>query len=773
MATSSGGVTPELSETDLGKLYETLHPVRAKYKLIGLKFGVAFNEIKNIETNYKESWERLLEILSYRLKQKPALTCAEVNKALRSESVNEPQTADAFLQSFITEKKMELSDASKEEKSKESDNHFEKSEKGSKIKKHNIECENKSLGDKEACISGHRLEKSTRRDFSSEQSKADECKEDERMPMKSKPKGKEVTKLSVPSHVMTDHGQSKIKPKKESAKRMTRESEVKASLDQRKECSLLKSDTMTERARKTESATFSGNRKHQLRSTGHTRVKTAYKQECKIPGKEEPAKKQATAREEIDTKNILLKCKSDDNERETVRQKAKLGVVTHAAQMQDKTINARKIIPQKVNAAAATGPTHHKAPEQVYRNKSGEESEKVKDKKRGLEVRTIACGESHFNIHSQKKHRKIPIKTEIRDREAFTAKSSEKVSDEGQNDSENENHSFVKDHSFVKGYSEGNTSDEEDKPGTEKEVIIPNEDDKEKCLSKQRQLSEAFLSVPDSPGDYQQSDSGCGRQGQQDHDIQRSSRKKKKKHKRESSASPATIRSSSPSSSQDEQPFSKKQKRTKKHKIKGKEKHRGLKNTRKGVSSSSGAEESSPECKQTKRKKKGKEKRGGKKKERKNVSNSSGIDDSSPECDKGNNHSEGEKKNVLNIFEQFYGQVCCLVFDPVTTAVELQKKNLISIELMKNMILSPKSRQEKIIHLVDGLHKKIKSHPDCFFVCIEVMLEIGALKETASEILREAGAVLLRSFVLLCFRQQHFSVQVECFLMKQLQNFQF
>ena len=120
---------------------------------------------------------------------------------------------------------------------------------------------------------------------------------------------------------------------------------------------------------------------------------------------------------------------------------------------------------------------------------------------------------------------------------------------------------------------------------------------------------------------------------------------------------------------------------------------------------------------------------------------SSGTDDSSPECDMTKNQYEGEMKELVNIFERFFGQLCCAMFDPKDIAAKLQKKGLISKSKMRDIMLSPESQQAKIISFIDGLDAMIKSRPDNLFLVIKVMLENEALQETAREILREAGTL--------------------------------
>ena len=103
------------------------------------------------------------------------------------------------------------------------------------------------------------------------------------------------------------------------------------------------------------------------------------------------------------------------------------------------------------------------------------------------------------------------------------------------------------------------------------------------------------------------------------------------------------------------------------------------------------------------------------------------------------NQSEVEKKELVSVFECFYGQLCCVEFNPKEIAAQLQKKGLISIPVMKELIVSPESQQAKIITLIDALYEMIKSHPEHLFSCIEVMFKNDALQEAGRELLTEAG----------------------------------
>ena len=102
MAARSGGETADkaLGEKDLGDLCNTLHPVCKKYKFLGLQIGVMKSEIETIEAQHNDPSERLLEILSVRLKETKALTWNDIDAALRSSCVGEKKVADGIREKY-------------------------------------------------------------------------------------------------------------------------------------------------------------------------------------------------------------------------------------------------------------------------------------------------------------------------------------------------------------------------------------------------------------------------------------------------------------------------------------------------------------------------------------------------------------------------------------------------------------------------------------------------------------------------------------------------
>ena len=156
----------------------------------------------------------------------------------------------------------------------------------------------------------------------------------------------------------------------------------------------------------------------------------------------------------------------------------------------------------------------------------------------------------------------------------------------------------------------------------------------------------------------------------------------------------------------------------------------------KGSSSPSTSQEENqkqPDPREKKKKEKKKEKKAEK------LPQSSGADDSSPECDMKNNESQIEAKELSKVFECFFGKLCCAIVNPVSLAAELQNKQLISKSVMKDLWMSPESQQAKTFTLVDKLDEKVKSQPNNLFEFIKVLLENEDLQESGRDLLRKAG----------------------------------
>ena len=745
MATGSSQATlpsRELGVGDLSALYEALYPVRAKYNFFGLKIGVGLDEIKCIESNNKDSESCLLEILSLRLKRKPALTCNDIDKALRSRTVDEHTLADDFQSNFDCksvpdpqkkqiEIKKESSKKSRAAKSAESESALKMSKKESERIKRNVESEVR--------IKYYVESEDKSKSDKAERSEEVEIQVHERDEPKSKQAKKRARKkekcVSIEQPEPDERDEFRIDEMKGSEKKKVRFSEMDASPrswaepDQKRKRSVKESETKmmdTDSESElsdtyTKKKTYSESDKYNDPQKDKEKLKRQQKQESII----KVHQKAATASNKLD---------SDDDDSQP---------------WQPKRLKTMEI--ECETLSYYSGSSDYKSESEIPKSKYfPHKSQSITGK--GMLQKSHSPLKEHERLRETEKQRKREVSCSEKKTRKPDTHCSEQASDESETDCENEKSDSGSENGED---SEGKSSDEEERRGTDEECSTgPSEEElkkkkrsvsneKEKTKNEVRKLnvskaaveqskydspqggrmfdeihtrkvkgkreSEAASLKYDSPGDDEQSDPGHGSRDQEEHDIQQK-RRKKKKQRRESSMSPTAIGSSSPSTSQEEkkkQPVSKKQGHRKKHVRKMKEKRERMK--------------------------RGKEK----------LARSSGTDDSSPECDMTKNQYEGEMKELLNIFEQFFGKLCCAVFDPKDIAAELLKIGLLSIDSMKHMVQSPESQQDKIITLLDLMHKKMKSRPDRLFVVIEVMLKNEGLQETAREILRETGTQCL------------------------------
>ena len=82
-----------LTTDDLAQLESTLHGVAHNATAFGLQLGVNDATIRTIRVQYASPNDQLREILSYRLRQLPALTWLDIIRALQSNSMQENRLA--------------------------------------------------------------------------------------------------------------------------------------------------------------------------------------------------------------------------------------------------------------------------------------------------------------------------------------------------------------------------------------------------------------------------------------------------------------------------------------------------------------------------------------------------------------------------------------------------------------------------------------------------------------------------------------------------------
>ena len=160
--------------------------------------------------------------------------------------------------------------------------------------------------------------------------------------------------------------------------------------------------------------------------------------------------------------------------------------------------------------------------------------------------------------------------------------------------------------------------------------------------------------------------------------------------------------------------------------------------------------------------------RRGEEMERESLSSSTEMDDSSPERDMLKNISESETQNLRKIFKCAFGKLCCTITEPVKTAAELQGKRLVSISTMKDMLVSPESKQIKTIALVHALYRKIKSRSDRIFTVIEIFLKSEVLHEVGRKLWFETGTIILPMYEFILQCHEFFFLQEKCVLREQL-----
>ena len=725
-------------------------------------------------------------------------------RTVKSVCASEQPVYENAIQLSISNKeseRIENVESEYESKSDESAN-IQKPEKSAEIERqvHERHGPKSKRAKKRAC-------KREKNQCASEQPEPDEYKEDERKQMKGKQKQKMLfSEMTASPQSGAEYDQKRNKSTRESEKIVPQiistDSEIESS-DACKEKKIL--STKSEKTGSVRKCGVYSEVKHQPQSPKIREVKNEARKKGKTPEKEGSTKKQHSflhrktavavesdedtseqpshkskkrlEAEETESEESFSESSSDESETENPKHKEKVKPKspTHTEEMYDDSneeiekvrAKEKKKMPQKSKVATAKSSPHSErlVEKEQYKQKKGKRSVDTKEQERESELKAKANRRKPQKPHSQVKERERVKETDSGMKaKRLVAHSSEQASNKCETDCENEESDSGNESSEDGEDSEGKSSDEEEKTENDEESsTAPSEEEvkkkkKEKSVSHEKEKakkegfeeerklmekrvskalveqskydspqrgrqfdethtrkvkgkreSEAASLKYGSPGDDEQSDPGHGSRDQEEHEIQQR-RRKNKKQRRESSMSPTANGSSSPSTSQEEkktQPVSKKHGHRKKHVRKMEEKRKRMKGQKEKAA-----------C-------------------------SSGTDDSSPECDMTKNQYEGEMKELVNIFEQFFGQLCCIEFKPKDIAAKFQKKGLISKAMMRDMMLSPESQQAKIIALIDELDKKTRSHPDCLFMIIEVMLENEALQETAREILSEAGTQYL------------------------------
>ena len=805
MATGPASPNVCLGESDLGALHSALYPARKRYKSFALQIGVELGEIEDVEGMCTDHGERLLGILSVRIKKEEPLTWNDIDAALRLECVGEIKTANKIRKKYghlfspdrdtmheqheeqVHEKERKQHEERVHEKERKQ--HEERVRKKERKQHEERVCEKEheeqiyekerkqheeQLRKKDKKKQSGRSTKSTKYDYhlqreqqSSEQEedlykevskgtkrkqyrgKSEESfqsiKGKDSSPQIQAKRGKaqkhpEVRKGSEGEHKEeiknepNEQGlrkEGKTKRKKKAKKESVRDDVVVGEQESESDDDSIHKQKTPKQASDQEScATRSeeemvsspfqcktrGKGDKSKQSAQYVRKKSEY-QEMKGSKKEKGVKKQRESAvlildkkwqysgTEVSEKPTHKSMRSKDQSESESKDdsstsnsedesfdlecaiKATQGVkpVKHSDQFQKQ--HPKRVEGIKLEKEKKSGKKTKSAGEELPPNPM----EKKKKKRRGQVIDTPKSSDRERYYDTQSK----PGKEREREIQVSSKKPTSHVSDSALNstqsvseDEESDSGDSSEDEQYTDSEQESFREEEEEKaePGEESSPTTGEEEVEEKSGKSKPAMKLVGADEPDLPKDDEQSDAS----GRETH----RKKKRRRRKQRESSISPIVKGSSSPSTSQEEN-----------------------------------RKQPGP------REKKKKEKRKAKQTEK-----SSATDDSSPECDMTkNNQSQVEAKELSNVFECFFGKLCCAIANPVSLAAVLQNKRLISKSEMKDLMISSESQQAKTINLVDKLDEKIKSQPNSLFEFIKVLLKNEDLQESGRDMLREAG----------------------------------
>ena len=787
MATGSCKVAPpniELGEDDLGALYEALYPARNSYKSIGLLIGVKIGEIESIESNKTDPGDRLLAILSVRVKKAEPLTWNDIYNALRSKCIDESKLAKEiwakhlFIPESSTESESEQEHEIKSEEIKRVKKRTPKKQRGSdhrarvskererssevegietvRSKKHVQEVE--SENEEDVVLSRKEKKEKVRRKGAHDKYKQVHDKE--------RPKG-----MNKKERFMKDESQSEpeevVKEKSKQKKKAThdkRESAIcygdrdhysdtevcekvrKRSKKHSKKCEVYteseseasSDEDEMENSSFEDDTSQKGSAKRKL--TKHKEAKIHLQKEHRKDGKKKYAKSRDIqySDEEVSAKSAQkLKKVETESEEES----------SFASSSDEEEIDVHKSNKMskhtETKSAARTKDTSH------YES---EEKGKTSGKKRvSLKPKSATAEASHYPEEYKDKGRKKAVRVDERvgkstdsSRETYhkTRSKPPRKEAEGRDGKKKVTapplERDLPSSEMAQTDSGDGESDEssEDENESEQQSSDEEEETENDSTAEEKEEKESEKSRKSKEKATHPTTEMRKTKSQDDATSRRVKGKKLSKAagapSREVSHGDKEGSDAGGSRDQEDQP-----------KKRNRRRHRESSKSpivRGGPSpSSSPREERKPGSRGKKRNKRGREhKKKSDRKKRGKGDKDGASDDSSPECDM-KNQSEVEMKELASVFERFYGKLCCVEFNPRNIAAQLQEKALISKAVMKEMLLSPESQQAMIVSLIGALYEKIKSHPERLFPCIEVMLKNDALQKAGKEILNEAG----------------------------------
>ena len=796
----SGQGSHELGEDDLNVVFEALAPVAEKYEFFGIAIGVKINLIEQIQRQFTDPSQCLFRILRIRLAQLPALTWSDIDRALRSRTVGKIHLADSVKKEyghFVCRDEHGNLVSSRNPRALYQETGKEASEK-IKINQKYTQRENYGRDNRP-----QQMEKEQETDSDEEVSESEGFRESSETPRTDNKSTKAQRRVKkAKKHSEPEQGNAKRERKAQMKQQARHEANIesKVRLKGSHTGTCKEQIAPKEVQSKSESESSVSSSKEKIVEVGESETAEEYSSEQEQDSDNEEVSEDPTTSESevmketkgfvcpatkkqkkvinqqyIQTSDIGDRRKSGAQKRKSrKKQRAESEIrcnvpdeivassshyggkasqtaekINPSKQIQGKEDKRRETITYKFKQRAQI--TEGFSDEEV-RNKPATKSAKRKEHKKlktkeksstntgkeRNEDEKVARIKTEYHLKTKEKVSLSPdtyvkeqkekdkrtkvhkqanetnegtdLKADSRQELATRRKAKSTLpSDVTEEDSEGEKASESDEEWYSAESSEGNEDREsEQKSSDEEEEREPSDHESAGATSSEEEVSEKLKpymnenvketkrkvtrkekkKIAKLPGDNDPENMGENRE---ERDV--SPKKRSRRRQGRQSMSPIARGSSSPSTSQEEHQTSKEQ-----------------------------GKKSGKETGHKKKKEKGK-----KTKEEEN--------DSSPECDR---LSENEKLRT-NVFERFYGQLCCEISNPVEIAAQLQKKGLISKAMIKDLIQSPESIQSKTIGLVDKLDIKMSTQPDCLFTFIEVLLENDTLNRVGRELLREAG----------------------------------
>ena len=731
----------ELGEGDMRVVFKALHSVAKKYMFLGVEMKVKMSEIEKVQSQCSDPDECLLKVLSIRLRKIPSLTWRDIDTALRSDTVGEPQLADRIRRQYGQLYSPDLcSEASLDQEQGRKMSKITKSKKKAKkeksAKKYVQQDSDEEVSESERY---RKPSKSVQMEVNEAVVKAKKSPYIKRhskpgkqyIEKESKHKGetqrrKKATKYDEESQVVCgNQHRHKVKHSEQTAQKEVQiesESESSASSSAQEIIQINNSDS-TEESNSSEQEQDSA---EEVSETERYQKPSEQPREDEYPHshRETPVKK---TKGKSGTSSILLSKKKSIVYESGGKEKQKMKAVDQS-DVKSKIIMVSDACGKEKSKSKMT-----KAICEICRKKSRKQA--PKEVQRG---NSAASGEEVPSSSSAfREERKAPTRKLVLDKPEQVLKRQYEV--------------VIAEHkqpTAVQTDSENSTSGSEEEQSHSpepKRMIIP-------AVKYSNENTETMINVQ-TPVETA---------GRPSEFYQMADRKRKLPNKRQLTPKHVRLEHYSPTSGEESpsnhsrtemsiDKFPKTSAEQPHAEISDMEEKQHGTVRRKRVHSDSppgspptshGETQSDSKSKRREPKRQRHHKRVKRRKKMKQDSSSSSetdYDSSSPESDMLMNLTESENKGLIKVFKRCFGKLCYSIKDPVKTAVELQTRRLLSCLTVEGLLISPESQQEKAIALVRALNKRIKSRPVRVFTIIEVFLHNEILKEAGRELWYETG----------------------------------